>query len=38
MKALQVRGPGEVQLVEAPAPFPQTDEVLVRFRMVGMCG
>jgi len=38
MKALQVRGPGEVQLVEVPAPLPQPGEILLRVQMVGMCG
>ncbi len=38
MKALQVQGPGEVKLVEVPAPQPKSDEVLLRVQMVGMCG
>src|SRR3954469_11806592 len=38
MKALQVRGPGEVQLVEVPTPLPQPGEILLRVQMVGMCG
>ncbi len=38
MRALQVEGPGKVRLVDVPAPTPQTGEVLLRVRMVGMCG
>lgn len=38
MKALQVQGPGEVQLVDVPAPLPKAGEVLLRVQMVGMCG
>ncbi len=38
MKALQVQGPGEVKVVEVPAPVPRPGEALLRVRMVGMCG
>ncbi len=38
MRALQVQGPGEVRVVEIPAPDPDPDQVLLRVRMVGMCG
>src|SRR5690349_5149018 len=38
MKALQVQAPGKVELVDVPSPHPKTDEVLLRVRMVGMCG
>jgi 2-desacetyl-2-hydroxyethyl bacteriochlorophyllide A dehydrogenase len=38
MKALQVQGPGTVQLVDVEAPQPSSGEVLLRVRMVGMCG
>src|SRR5690349_18927753 len=38
MKALQVQGPGEVKLVDIPAPSPCPGEALLRVRMVGMCG
>ncbi len=38
MRALQVQGPGEVKIVEIPAPAPNENEVLLRVRIVGMCG
>ena len=38
MKALQVRGPGEVELVDAPTPRPKQDEVLLRVQRIGLCG
>jgi 2-desacetyl-2-hydroxyethyl bacteriochlorophyllide A dehydrogenase len=38
MKALQVEAPGKVQLVDVPSPQPKPGEVLLRVRMVGMCG
>ena len=38
MKALQVRAPGEVELVDVPPPSPKPEEILLRVRMVGMCG
>jgi threonine dehydrogenase-like Zn-dependent dehydrogenase len=38
MKALQITEPGEASLVEIPEPEPQPGEVLLRVRMVGMCG
>ena len=38
MKALQIRGPGEVELVEVPTPMPKADEVLLRVRRIGLCG
>lgn len=38
MKTLQVQGPGEVRLVDVPAPVPRSGEALLRVRMVGMCG
>jgi threonine dehydrogenase-like Zn-dependent dehydrogenase len=38
MKALQVQGPGEVNLIDVPAPVPCPGEALLRVRMVGMCG
>src|SRR5437764_11456304 len=38
MKALQVRGPGDVQLVEVPPPLPRPDEILLKVQIVGMCG
>jgi 2-desacetyl-2-hydroxyethyl bacteriochlorophyllide A dehydrogenase len=38
MKALQVQAPGKVELVDVPSPHPKPDDVLLRVRMVGMCG
>lgn len=38
MKALQVEAPGKIQVVDVPPPRPKSDEVLLRVRMVGMCG
>ena len=38
MKALQIQAPGKIQLVDVPSPRPKSDEVLLRVRMVGMCG
>jgi threonine dehydrogenase-like Zn-dependent dehydrogenase len=38
MKAFQIQSPGKVQLVDVPAPLPEPDEVLLRVRMVGLCG
>lgn len=38
MKALQIVEPGHVKVVDVPEPKPQADEVLLRVRMVGMCG
>ncbi len=38
MRALQVQGPGAVELVDVPAPRPDPGDVLLRVRMVGMCG
>ena len=38
MKALQVQAPGKIQLVDGPSPRPNPDEVVLRVRMVGMCG
>ena len=38
MKALQILAPGVVEVVEVPAPTPKPGEVLLRVRMVGMCG
>ncbi len=38
MKALQVRSPGEVALVDVPAPTPKPDEALLRVRRIGLCG
>jgi threonine dehydrogenase-like Zn-dependent dehydrogenase len=38
MKALQVQAPGKIQLIDIPSPRPKSDEVLLRVRMVGMCG
>src|SRR3954447_19180122 len=38
MKALQVQAPGRVQLVDVLSPRPKPNEVLLRVRIVGMCG
>lgn len=38
MKALQVVRPGEVTVVDIATPSPKPGEVLLRVRMVGMCG
>ncbi len=38
MKALQIRGPGEVELIDVPTPTPKADEVLLRVRRIGLCG
>jgi threonine dehydrogenase-like Zn-dependent dehydrogenase len=38
MKAFQVQSPGNVHLVDVPAPHPNPDEVLLRVRRVGLCG
>jgi threonine dehydrogenase-like Zn-dependent dehydrogenase len=38
MKALQVQAPDKIQLVDVPSPRPKSNEVLLRVRMVGMCG
>ena len=38
MKALQVTGPGSVEIVTIPEPRPAPDEFLLRVHMVGMCG
>jgi threonine dehydrogenase-like Zn-dependent dehydrogenase len=38
MKALQVTAPAEARVVDIPAPQPRAGEVLLRVRMVGMCG
>ena len=38
MKAFQIQGPAKIQLAEVPAPQPKPDELLLRVRMVGLCG
>ncbi len=38
MKALQVQAPGQVAVVDVPAPHPEAGEVLLKVRMVGLCG
>lgn len=38
MKALVVSAPGEVEVKDVPAPVVNSDEALLRVRMVGMCG
>lgn len=38
MKALRVTGPGEAGIVDVPPPEPKSADVLLRVRMVGLCG
>ena len=38
MKAIEIRRPGDVALVERDAPAPQADELLLRVCRVGYCG
>jgi threonine dehydrogenase-like Zn-dependent dehydrogenase len=38
VKALVVSAPGEIEVIEIAAPLANTDEALLRVRMVGMCG
>ncbi|GAA1484178.1 zinc-binding alcohol dehydrogenase family protein [Brachybacterium fresconis] len=38
MRALQVMGPGAVEVVEVPAPRPAPGEALLRVRYAGICG
>lgn len=38
MRALQVTAPGEAAVVDVPDPQPKAGEVVLRVRMVGMCG
>ena len=38
MKALFITGPGHSELRELPVPEPGPEEVLLRTRVVGMCG
>lgn len=38
MKALQITGPGEAAVVNVPEPKPNPGELLLRVKMVGMCG
>lgn len=38
MKALFIRQPGETAVGEVEKPRPQSEEVLLRVRMVGLCG
>lgn len=38
MKAIIIPKPGEVGIDERPEPAPKQDEVLLRVRMIGLCG
>jgi threonine dehydrogenase-like Zn-dependent dehydrogenase len=38
MKALLLRGPGELQIVDIPEPGPKTGNLLLKVEMVGLCG
>ena len=38
MKALQIKAPGEVHVIDIPMPKPQRGEVRIRIRRAGYCG
>jgi threonine dehydrogenase-like Zn-dependent dehydrogenase len=38
VRALSLRGPGQVEVIEAPDPAPGEGEVVVRVRACGVCG
>lgn len=38
MRALVIEEPGKTRIVEVPRPQPGTEEVLLRTRIIGMCG
>jgi 2-desacetyl-2-hydroxyethyl bacteriochlorophyllide A dehydrogenase len=38
MKAVVLRGPFRIEMVELPRPAPREDEVLIRVKAVGICG
>ncbi len=38
MKALVINAPGEITLQDVPAPTASSSDVLLRVRMVGLCG
>lgn len=38
MKALIINNPGEIGVGNTPAPSPKSGEVLLRVRMIGLCG
>lgn len=38
MKALQIKTPGEVQVIDLPVPSPKSGEVRLRIRRAGYCG
>ena len=38
MKALVIRRPGEAAIEDIPEPPPQPEQVLLRVRMIGLCG
>ncbi len=38
MKALQITEPGQAAVVDVPEPEPRAGELVLRVRMVGMCG
>lgn len=38
MKALQIKSPGEVQVIDLPMPTPRRGEVRIRVRRAGYCG
>lgn len=38
MKAVILRSPFMIEMVELPKPIPKEDEVLIRVKAVGICG
>jgi threonine dehydrogenase-like Zn-dependent dehydrogenase len=38
MKALVIRKPGEARIETVPEPNPRVGNVLLRVRMIGLCG
>jgi len=38
MRAVILKGPREIQMVEIPKPSPKEDEVLIKVKAVGICG
>ncbi|MEM0220199.1 MAG: alcohol dehydrogenase catalytic domain-containing protein, partial [Thermoproteota archaeon] len=38
MRAVILKGPKEIQMIEIPKPSPKEDEVLIKVKAVGICG
>lgn len=38
MRAVVLRAPGELEMIDLPKPRPKEDEVVIRVRAVGICG